>query len=229
MSGGPGTGPGTAQRVARLRGAGVGDVDPRRLVRGSAALAVLAVAALVVVLVVAGARKNAQVTRLRQQGVPVTVTITVCQGELGGSGSNAAGFACRGAYRLGGRRYVEPIPGDTRYDPGTTVRAIAVPGDPQLVAPASTVANERATAGVYVLPAVLLVVLLSLCGCFFWLFRRRDRHRLRTPAEADTPTDRLGAPGGGAGLPDGGGGGGPRGAAQPDPVGARPASPRTRA
>lgn len=226
MNEGPGTGPGTAQRVARLRGAGVGNVDPRRLVRGSAAVAVLAVAALVIVLFVAGARKNAQVTRLRRQGVPVTVTITGCQGELGGSGSNAAGFACWGAYRLGGRRYVEPIPGDTRYDPGTSVRAVAVPGDPQLVAPASTVANERATAGVYVLPAVLLAVLLALCGCFFWLFRRRDRPRM--PAEADTPTDRLGAPGGGAGLPGGGGDGGPLGAALPDPVGARPASPRTR-
>jgi hypothetical protein len=203
--------------VAELRGAGVGNVDPRRLARVAAAVIVLAVAVLVIVLYVAGARKNAQVTRLRQEGVPVMVTITGCQGELGGSGSNAAGFACRGAYRLDGRRYVEPIPGDTRYDPGTAIRAVAVPGDPQLVAPASTVASERPSASVYVLPTVLLAALLALCGSFLWLHRRRRS----APVGAGSPDDEAGGPGEG-------GGGRPGSAARPDPVGARPASPLTR-
>ena len=133
----------TAQRVGQLRGAGVDNVDPRQLARFAVLILVVVLAVLVIVLYAAGARKNAQVTKLRDQGVPVVVTITQCRGELGGSGSNGAGFVCRGAYRLDGRRYVESIPGDTRYDPGTTIKAVSVPADPKLVALAATVASER--------------------------------------------------------------------------------------
>ena len=83
-----------------------------------------------VALYVAGARKNAQIADLRQHGVPVEVTITGCQGLLGGSGSNAAGYACRGTFTLDGRRDDEALPGNTLLSPGTKVRAVAVPGDP---------------------------------------------------------------------------------------------------
>lgn len=163
----------TDQRVGRLRGAGVDDVDPKALARFAVLLLVVVLAVLVVVLYAAGARKNAQVTKLRDHGVPVVVTVTQCRGELGGSGSNDAGFVCRGAYRLDGRRYVESIPGNTRYDPGTTIKAVAVPDDPQLVAPATTVAGEHPSATVYVLPSVLLVALLATCGVVLWRWRRR--------------------------------------------------------
>jgi hypothetical protein len=198
MSSEPGT---TDQRVGRLRGAGVDDVDPKALARFAVLLLVLVLAVLVVVLYAAGARKNAQVTKLRDHGVPVVVTVTHCRGELGGSGSNGAGFVCRGAYRLGGRRYVEPIPGNTRYDPGTTIKAVAVPDDPQLVAPAATVAGEHSSATVYVLPTVLLVALLATCGAVLWRWRRRRARSGPTDApggdeesSADARIDRLASP-----------------------------------
>jgi heme A synthase len=158
--------------VAQLRGAGVDDVDPGRLARFTTFLLVVVLAVLVIVLSAAGVRKNSQITKLRDDGVPVAVTITSCRGELGGSGSNAAGFVCRGAYRLGEGRYIEPLPGDTRYNPGTVVKAVAVRGDPQLVAPAVTVAEERPSAAVYVLPSVLLLALVVLCGFLLWKWRR---------------------------------------------------------
>lgn len=170
------TGSGTAeQRIARLRGAGVGTVDARRLGWAVVTVVLVVLAVLVVVLYVAGARKNAQIASLRQEGVPVVVTVTGCEGQLGGSGSNAAGYACQGRYRLDGRTYVEPIPGDVRRDPGTRLLAVAVPGDPSLVSPAGTVAAERASARVYVLPSVLLGVLLLVAGGALLMARRRRR------------------------------------------------------
>jgi hypothetical protein len=175
----------TDQRVGRLRGAGVDDVDPKALARFAVLLLVVVLVVLVVVLYAAGARKNAQVTRLRDHGVPVVVTITQCRGELGGSGSNDAGFVCRGAYRLDGRRFVESIPGNIRYDPGTTVKAVAVPDDPQLVAPVTTVAGEHPSATVYVLPTVLLVVLLVTCGSVLWRWRRRRGRSVSPGAPGD--------------------------------------------
>jgi len=191
----------TDQRVGRLRGAGVDDVDPKALARFAVLLLVLVLAVLVVVLYAAGARKNAQVTKLRDHGVPVVVTITQCRGELGGSGSNGAGYVCRGAYRLDGRRFVEPIPGDTRYDPGTTIKAVAVPADPQLVAPATTVAGEHPSAAVYVLPTVLLVALVAMCGAVGWRWRRRRARSAPTDeagGDDESPTgtriDRLASP-----------------------------------
>lgn len=169
------TGSGTAeQRIGRLRGAGVENVDARRLGWAAAGVAMVVLAVLVVVLFLAGARKNAQIASLRQDGVPVVATVTTCEGQLGGSGTNAAGYTCRGRYQLDGRTYVETLPGTTRLDPGTRIRAVAVPGDPGLVSPAGTVAAERPSATVYVLPSALLALLL-LAGAGAILVARRAR------------------------------------------------------
>ncbi|MGH9092394.1 MAG: hypothetical protein ACRDZR_13620 [Acidimicrobiales bacterium] len=193
MSTGTGTGP-DEQRIGQLRGAGVGTVDARRLGRAVVAVAMVALAVLVVVLYVAAARKNAQISSLRQNGVPVVVTVTGCQGELGGSGTNAAGYTCRGRYELDGRTYVETIPGDTRHDPGTRIGAVAVPGDPSLVSPAATVAGEHPSATPYVLPSVLLAILLLAGAGAFWVTRRArgggpsDRRRTEgRPAQTARP------------------------------------------
>ncbi len=161
--------------MARLRGAGVDTVDLRRLGQVVVALVMVGLAVLVVVLYVAGARKNAQITSLRDDGVPVVVTVVRCQGELGGSGSNDAGYVCQGRYHLDGRSYVEAIPGNAPHDPGERINAVAVPSDPRLVSPAGTVAAEQPSAGVYVVPTVLLVVLLGMGGGLLVVVARRRR------------------------------------------------------
>jgi hypothetical protein len=176
--------PEAGQRISTLRGAGV-DVDVRRAGRVAVVVCLAALAVSVVVLVTAGAQKNAQINRLRQHGVPVEVTVSGCLGLLGGSGSNAAGYACHGSFTFQGRRYSAAIPGNTFYRPGQQVRAITDPDNPALLSTAAIVAGERASWTVFVLPGSLLVVLVLLVAL---LLRRR---RSRSPDPADDQVSGL--------------------------------------
>jgi hypothetical protein len=163
---------GGGEPVSRLRGAGV-QIDGRKAGRVLAGLVLGTLAILVVVFTVVGFDKNRQIDELHSRGVPVTVTVTGCLGLLGGSGSNAAGYSCHGTYALDGHTYDENLPGNSFHRPGTTVAAVAVPGDPALVSPRSTVESEQASGDVFAVPAVLLaVLLLSVCGLLL-----RQRHR----------------------------------------------------
>jgi hypothetical protein len=144
--------------VSTLRGSGV-DVDSRQVVRAAVGLCLVALAVVVVVLLVAGANKNAQINRLRQHGVPVEVTVTTCLGQLGGSGSNAAGYQCRGSFTIDGRHYNQIIPGSALLPLGTTVRGVIDPSDPALISTVAEVDSERASWRVFLLPIALAVVL----------------------------------------------------------------------
>ncbi len=155
----PGTDP--EESVATLRGPDV-EVDVRRAARVAVGLVLVALAVLAGVLFVAGYQKNSQIDRLRAQGVPVELTVTGCLGLMGGSGSNQAGFDCRGTYTVAGHQYTEDIPGNTLHAPGTTVRGLIVPGDPALFSTPATVEAEHAAWTVYLVPAILLGVLLAL-------------------------------------------------------------------
>ncbi len=130
---------------------------------------------LIAVFTVAGVHSNSQIDELHERGVPVTVTVTGCLGLLGGSGSNAAGYSCHGSYVLHGRRYTESLPGTSFHRPGSTIPSLAAPGDPALVSPDSVIDNQHSSAGVFVLPAVLSVVLLLLLGVLVWRYRARRR------------------------------------------------------
>ena len=155
-----------------LRGASVGTPDGRRVGRAVAALCMAALAVTAVVLTVAGADKNAQITRLRNHGTTVAVTVTGCLGLLGGSGSNPAGYECRGAYRVDGRRYVADIPGTGLRRPGSTLRAVIDPDDPALLSTPAILASEHASWRVYVVPGALFLAVLCLAGLALWRSRR---------------------------------------------------------
>lgn len=179
----PARGPGDAdtdtdtEPVSTLRASGSGSgVDPRRVGHVLLGVGLAGVAALCVGLFVAGAHRNAQIADLRRNGVPVTVTVTGCLGQLGGSGSNAAAFTCRGAFVLDGRRDTETLPGAAFHRPGTVVREVSVPGDPGLLATPGALAGEHPSGRVYVLPAVLAGVLVVAVGL---LVARRRRARRR--------------------------------------------------
>ena len=163
-----------ADRIGQLRGAGV-QVDARRVGQVALGIVLATLAVLAVVFTVVGVHTNQQDDRLHHDGVPVTFTVTGCLGLLGGSGSNAAGYSCHGTYTLDGHRYSEQLPGNSFHRPGSTVAAIAVPGDPALVSPASIVATEHSSAGVFVLPAILAGILLLLVALLLVLRRRRRR------------------------------------------------------
>jgi len=148
-------------------------IDARRLAQVLVIVVVATLAVLVVVFTVVGLDKNHQIDQLRNDGVAVNVTVTGCQGLLGGSGSNGAGYACRGTYGLDGHRYNEQLPGTALHAPGTVIRAVAVPGDPALVSPVSVVDAEHSSATVFILPAVLLVLLVAILAVL--LLRRRAK------------------------------------------------------
>jgi hypothetical protein len=148
------------QPLSTLRGAGAGlTVDTRRVGRVIVVLLLLTLAVLVVILYVAGFHKNTQISRLRQDGVAVAIRVSGCRGLLGGSGSNAAGYTCRGSFTLGGHRYNEALPGDALHPPGTILRGVSVPGDPALVTTVGALATEQSSAKVFILPTILAVVL----------------------------------------------------------------------
>jgi hypothetical protein len=171
----PSTGPddGSDKALSTLRGAGV-DVDVRRVGRVVGAVCLVALAAVAIALFVAGADKNDEITQLRGHGVAVEVTVTTCLGSLGGSGSNAAGYECKGAFALSGHRYSEDIPGNTIRTPGSTIRAVAVPGNPPLLSTARAVATDRPSWHVFVVPTILIVVDALLVGVV--VVRRRHTH-----------------------------------------------------
>jgi hypothetical protein len=170
-----------AERVGQLRGAGV-SVDGRRVGQVAVGIVLVTLLVLTIVFTVVGIHTNQQNDRLHNDGVPVTFTVGGCLGLLGGSGSNAAGYSCHGTYSLDGKTYSEQLPGDSFHRPGSAVPAIAVPGDPALVSPASIVATEHSSAGVFVLPIILFVVLLALGALVLVLRRRRQ-----TSASTHTP------------------------------------------
>jgi hypothetical protein len=165
----------SGEALSTLRGAGAG-LDARLVGRVVGVLLLVALALAVVIFFVAGLHKNTQISQLRQHGVPVRFTVTGCIGQLGGSGSNAAGYSCRGSFTLDGRRYNEPIPGNSLHPPGAVLQAVAVPGDPALVITARMLDGEHTSGSVFILPAVLLVVLALVVGVLV----RRRRHLRRT-------------------------------------------------
>ncbi len=165
--------------VSTLRGASV-DIDVRRAGRAIGGLCLAALAATAVLLFVAGLQKNAQITRLHQQGVAMDVKVSVCMGLLGGSGTNSAGYRCKATFMLDGRRYEDAIPGYGLYAPGATLRAIVVPGDPSLLSTPRALAGERSSWRVFLVPATLLVIVALLVAAMAVKRGTRRRASART-------------------------------------------------
>jgi len=151
-------------------------IDHRRAGRLVTAACVVALLASAGVLYAAGANKNAQIASLRDHGVGVEVTVTGCLGQLGGSGSNAAGYSCTGTFVLGGRRHSVVLPDGALHSPGDKVEEITVGSDPGLVSSPDQVAASSVSWTVFVLPTVLLLAGGLIAGG--WLTRTR-RHTRR--------------------------------------------------
>jgi hypothetical protein len=156
--------------VSTLRGARI-EIDGTRVGRALVAAVLVALAGFAVAFFVVGAHKNAQINELRLHGVPVELTITRCQGLMGGSGSNLAGYTCTGTFGFNGRLFDEPIPGDAEYAPGARLRAVTAANGSGLFAPIGVLAGERPSWKVFILPAALALVFVLLASAV--LLRRR--------------------------------------------------------
>jgi hypothetical protein len=161
--------------VSTLRGASRPSVDGRKAAQIVVGLIMATLAVLGIVFIVVGINKNSQINELKSKGVAVTFVVSKCVGQLGGSGSNVAGYACQGSYQIDGRRYSENLPGSTYYAPGARVPAVSVRSDPNLLSTPAIVRSDRASANVFVLPAVLLVACALILVVV--LLRRRRQHR----------------------------------------------------
>jgi len=164
--------------ISTLRGASAA-VDARRAAQVVVGLMLATLATLGIVFIVVGINKNDQINELKDHGVPVTYVVSKCLGLLGGSGSNGAGYACQGSYTVDGHRYFENLPGSSLYAPGARVKAISVRSDPTLLSTPAIVNSDRASANVFILPAVLLGL------CALLALAVLLRHRQRRSAAGD--------------------------------------------
>lgn len=158
--------------VAVLRGAGV-EVDGRRIGRVATAVFLGLLGSVSVALAVVGADHNARIELLQRQGMAAQVTVSSCTGALGGSGSNSAGYTCRGTYALGSRRYTADIPGNVLRTPGSVLRGVVAPGDPGLLDTQSALRSQQASWHVYLAPALVFAV--TVIGTALLVRRSRSR------------------------------------------------------
>lgn len=159
-------------RVAALRGAQAASIGRRFWLR--AATVGLVIFAVALGLSFASAlNDHARIDRMKAHGVPVTVTISNCVGNMGGSGSNVAGYVCRGTYAVEGVKYNEIISSMTTFaPPGSHVHAIADPSQHGYIALASAIKNATPSAAAFVVVIILAVVFVFLVALLFRLRRR---------------------------------------------------------
>lgn len=138
-----------------LRGPDARSINGRFwFVTGAFLLALFAL--VIIVSFISATNDNARIERLKHHGVAVAVTVTSCVGNIGGSGSNSAGYSCHGSYRLNGVDYREIIGSKTTSSSaGTKVRAVADPARPSTIELASYVHASSSSASVYLVPSLL--------------------------------------------------------------------------
>jgi hypothetical protein len=143
------------------------------------ALLVIVLAFIVTVSFVSAVNDNSRIDRLKSHGIPVTVTVTDCVGNIGGSGSNAAGYTCQGKYRVNGVSYHEVIASKTTLSTaGSTVRGVADPARPSTIELASAVASSSPSNAAYVVPSLLAVLLVALATTLHRYRRSNARTQL---------------------------------------------------
>jgi len=148
--------------VVSLRGAAPASVR-RRYWLFSAVTALVVFALIIVVSFISATNDNATIQRLKTHGIPVNVTVTSCIGNIGGSGSNSAGYTCRGVYHVGADRFDEIIGSMTNFSaPGTSVSGEVDPAKHGTVELASAVRGSTASAGAFVPPGLMCALLIIL-------------------------------------------------------------------
>jgi heme/copper-type cytochrome/quinol oxidase subunit 2 len=155
----------------------------------TAAVLLVVFAIIIVVSFISAFNDNARVDRMKNHGIPVLVTVTSCVGNIGGSGSNAAGYTCRGSYRVDGVRYVEVIGSkSTQSNAGAKVHGVVDPSRRSTVELTSAVRASTSSLSVYVVPSLLAVLFVIAAIA---LGRRRRRRRSTTSRATHEPSSEI--------------------------------------
>lgn len=160
-------------RVAPLRGPAVVNVGRTPwLVAG--ALGLLALSAIVVVSFLSAVNDHARLHRLQSAGIDVSIKVLNCTGNIGGSGSNSAGYTCRGSYRVDHVAFNELIGDKTTLSPaGATLSGVVDPAKHSTVVLASAIKNAHASLVNFVTPLVLALLVVVLARALWRVTRRR--------------------------------------------------------
>jgi hypothetical protein len=141
------------------------------------AIVLVIFAAALVVNFISAVNDNDRIERLKTHGIPVMVRVVGCYGELGGSGSNAAAFACKGAYIIGGTTFIETIGAKSSFsDSGERVRGVVDPSDHRTVMLESALRATTASRTKYFVPGLLTLLLIALSGALLRFARRSRRN-----------------------------------------------------
>jgi hypothetical protein len=160
------------ERVTTLRGPVAVSVG-RTFWLVAGAIGLLVFAAALVVSLLSASNDNARIERMKAHGIPVTVVVTGCAGNLGGSGSNGAGYTCRGRYNIGRATYHETIGSMATFAAtGTAVRGVVDPSHESTVILAIAVTRSKSSPGAYLRPALLAVVFAILLLAYLRVARR---------------------------------------------------------
>jgi hypothetical protein len=163
---------GLDDRVTTLRGPAAVSVG-RTFWLVAGAIGLLVFAAALVVSLLSASNDNARIERMKTHGIPVMVMVTGCAGNLGGSGSNGAGYTCRGTYTVGRTTYHETIGSMAKFAAtGTEVRGVVDPSHQGTVILATAVTRSKASSGAYLRPGLLAVVFAILLLAYLRVSRR---------------------------------------------------------
>jgi hypothetical protein len=160
--------------VVALRGAEAVAVGTRvRFVAG--VIGLIVVAAVLVVSFLSVSNDHARIERMKAHGIAVSVTVSNCTGNIGGSGSNGAGFTCRGSYAVGTTTFHERIGSKTTFSaPGTAVEGVVDPSHHGTVVLASAVRASKASYWGYAPLTLLTLVFVALVYLFVRASRRKS-------------------------------------------------------
>jgi hypothetical protein len=143
-------------------------------------LVLLVFAVVIVASFVSTANSNARIDRLKLHGIPVTVTVDSCFGNLGGSGSNVSSYTCHGDYVVRGVHHEQVIGSLTSFTrAGATVRGIVDPSHVDTVMLAKAVKTSSASSSAYVIEGILSLVFVGLTLVFLRVTRRNLSPRAR--------------------------------------------------
>ena len=150
--------PDASPRIAPLRG-GHAETLSRRAWSAVALTTWALVSALIAVSAIVGVNNNHRISRLQNEGVRVSASVTSCLGQLGGSGSNGASYVCRVHYRFRGSPYDVVVAGLSGFARVGTREVVTIdpaqPGAPTLT---SSLASESPSPWRYLVPTLLDVV-----------------------------------------------------------------------
>jgi hypothetical protein len=144
------------------------------LLAGATGLVIFAV--IIVVSFLSASHDNASIERMKTHGIPVTVTVNNCIGNIGGSGSNSAGYTCHGSYQVDGSTFHEIIGSMSTFSAaGTSVRGVADPSRHSTVELAFAIKESAPSPSAYVPGGLLTVLLVGLTLILLRVARRSDQ------------------------------------------------------